>query len=57
MCYVIFTFIPNAINFKTVSHRNRNVKSMFIAARMSDNKAGESWYYKQLQNIALLYKH
>lgn len=44
--------MPKAMSLRTVSQRKRKVNKMFIAARMSDNKGGDSWYYNNLQNVA-----
>lgn len=46
------TLMPKAMSLRTVSQRKRKVNRIFIAARMSDNKGGDSWYYNNLQNVA-----
>jgi hypothetical protein len=52
MVIVNVTLMPKAMSLRTVSQRKRKVNRIFIAARMSDNKGGDSWYYNNLHNVA-----
>lgn len=37
------------MSLRTVSQRKRKVNRIFMAARMSESKGGDSWYYNNFK--------